>query len=479
MTTTLIRDGLALVGEDGVFATTSIVVDDGLITGLSAPATVPPEWEQVDASSMIVLPGLVNGHTHSYATLSRGLGGNLPLEFFALEGSWAAANRSDDEQYLSAMLGCIEMLKQGVTSVLDQPGQDPRGAGNAARAYVDAGMRAVVAPMVWDRPFHEWLPWDLPSVDAGLWEELQRSPRPSTSEMLDVAGAFAESWHDEHGRVRAGVGPFAPGRCSDELLVGCAELASKYDQPLHTHLAETRLQATRAKEDYGKSMVAHLEELGFIDERFSGAHGVWLSHDEINVLAERGASVVHNPVSNMTLGSGMAPIRAMLDAGVNVALGSDGANCGGQQSIFAAMKAAVVMPRLSDIHHRRWFDAAMVLKMATQNGAQVLGEPLLGTIGPGMAADLVFISLDSSYLTPLNNPAEQLVHCENGSNVDMVMVAGEVVVRDGRLTLVDEDRFVTDAQLVMPDLVARNANERAASERMSRTLAAVWEQLAH
>jgi 5-methylthioadenosine/S-adenosylhomocysteine deaminase len=474
--TTLIRDGLTLL-EDGRFQAASIVVDAGKIAGLAAPTTVPAEWDIIDASSMIVLPGLINGHTHSYANLSRGLGGNLPLEYFALEGAWAAANRTDDEQYLSAMLGCIEMLKQGVTTALDQPGQDPRGASNAARAYVDAGMRAVVAPMVWDRPYHRWLPWDLRNIDPALWKELEQLPSPSTAEMLDIAASFADSWEDKSGRVRAGVGPFAPGRCSDRLLSGCADISAAHDIPLHTHLVETRLQAVQASREYGRPMVDHLDGLGVLGETFSGAHGVWLSHAEIDLLAERRASVVHNPVSNMTLGSGMAPVRAMVDAGVNVSLGSDGANCGGQQSVFAAMKAAVTMPRLFERNHDQWLDAPLALRMATSNGARTLHDSSLGVIGLGMAADLVLVSQDTTYLSPLNDPSEQLVHAENGCDVHTVIVAGEVVVRGGRLTLVDEDAFIREARDVMGSLLARNTKERRSSRRMSQALDAAWEAL--
>lgn len=139
---TLVRDGLVLVGSSGHFEQRSVFIEEGRITALEAPADLPVDGRVIDASSMIVLPGLINGHTHSYANLSRGLGGNLPLEYFALEGAWAAANRTAEEQYLSAMLGAVEMLKQGITTVIDQPGQDPSGAVSAARAYVDAGMPA-------------------------------------------------------------------------------------------------------------------------------------------------------------------------------------------------------------------------------------------------------------------------------------------------------------------------------------------------
>lgn len=475
--TTLIRDGLVFVGGPDPFRLTSLVVDSGTITALEAPLEVSPEWDIIDASSMLVIPGLVNGHTHSYANLSRGLGANLPLEFFALEGAWAAANRTSDEQYLSTILGCIEMLKQGITTVLDQPGQDPQGAATVAQAYVDAGMRAVVAPMVWDRPYHEWLPWDLPALDPELWQEIERSQRPSTDDMLQVAADFAETWHDPRGRVRAGLGPFAPGRCSDRLLTGCAEIAAKWKAPLHTHLLETRLQATRAKQDYGRTMVEHLDRLGLITERFSGAHGVWLSAPEIDLLADRTASVVHNPVSNMTLGSGTAPVKALLMAGVNVALGTDGSNCGGHQSIFAAMKASAIVPRVAGLPHDAWITAPEALRMATENGAVALNDATIGTIAVGMAADLVLVSRESTYLTPLNNPAEQLVHAETGSDVIMVLVGGEVVVRDGRLTLVDEDAFLSEARDAMRSIAMRNAGERELGYRLSGTLASVWDEL--
>jgi len=231
--------------------------------------------------------------------------------------------------------------------------------------------------------------------------------------------------------------------CSDALLREVVQFAEQYDLGIHTHLLETRLQAWTAQKIYRQTICAHLAQIGFLSSRLSTAHSIWLDEREMDLLAASGASVVHNPASNLKLGSGVAPVAKLKARGVNVALGTDGGDTSDSYSIFEQMRLAAFLSRIAAEDPENWITALDALKMGTVNGAQAVPawRGKIGKIKPGYRADLVLLK-PSLRLRPLRDIVHQLVFCEGGQSVDTVLVDGKVVVEGGRLTGIDEEALI-------------------------------------
>ena len=244
---------------------------------------------------------------------------------------------------------------------------------------------------------------------------------------LSACREILHGWSVDRDRVRPALAPTVPLHCSDEFIVQCRDLAAEYGVGLHMHLAESKIQAVAGIRKYGRTLTAHLDALGFLGPGFTGAHSVWLDPDDIRRIADRGASIAHNPGSNLRLGSGIAAAREMREAGVNVGIGTDGSNCSDNQNMFGAMRIASFVSRVRDHDPARWLSTDEVLGMATRGSAAALGfGDALGRLAPGALADIVFIDLGHVHYWPLNDPVNQLVHIEEGSAVQRVMVGGEL-----------------------------------------------------
>jgi guanine deaminase len=232
---------------------------------------------------------------------------------------------------------------------------------------------------------------------------------------------------------------------------------------VQTHLAETRTQATLARTRYGTSLVAHLHELGVLDERTSAAHAIWIDGDDMRRLADAGVAVAHNPLSNLRLGSGVAPVRRLLEHGVTVGIGTDAANTSDGQNCFEALRLAAYLSRLVTPDRGAWLSTAEAFALATEGSARVLGfGGRLGRLAPGYCADIVFLDLRHINYVPLGNAAAQLVFGENGAAVRSVMVDGRMVLRDGVLLTVDEAALRRRAEQAMERLLRANAPVRDA-----------------
>jgi 5-methylthioadenosine/S-adenosylhomocysteine deaminase len=262
-----------------------------------------------------------------------------------------------------------------------------------------------------------------------------------------VLWRFARGWHGAAGgRIRVGVGPTLATVCSRELLEGCAELAEKQGLTIQTHLSETKGEAVTARAAFGVSFTAHLDEAGLLGPRTVLAHGVWIDEQESELIAARGSTVAHNPISNLKLGAGIAPVVEMRARGCNLALGTDGAASSDNLNLFGPLRLAAILPRALEPDYSCWPRAADVLRMATTGGARAAGlEGELGELRPGLLADLVLLDLGTSGWHPANDLAEQVVFCETGSSVRTVLVGGQAVVRDGRVATVDEAALLAEA----------------------------------
>lgn len=419
----------------------------------------------IDAAGKVVLPGLINGHTHAYANLVKATLENLRLEPWMLYIANEGRSMGPEDVYYNTLLGCVEMLKTGTTACVDHLAQGKEGLEAALKAYADAGMRAAVAPMISDRAYYQTLPLSEEEVPPEM-----RQPAPATAgELVRMTEELFKEWHGRYGRLQVMFGPSGPQRCSDELLRECARLAAMYGTGWHSHVLETRVQKVTAQKFYGGSMIRHLDRLGCLSSRTSLVHGVWLDEEEIELVARRQALVVHNPASNLTLGSGIAPLSLYRKYGVRVALGTDGANCGGNLNMLESMKLAALLPRVVVPDQAEWPTAADVLFMATRNGAAVLQEEArLGSLEPGKEADLVIFDPNRSpALLPLQNPVRQLVYGETGQGVETVLVAGRVVVDQGRVTTIDEEHLRNEVEVRAARIVERASRQRPALDRQA------------
>ncbi len=412
-----------------------VLIEGGIVSALGPPGSIQemPGTQVLHLKDRLLVPGLVNAHTHSYAAFQRGMFENLPLEQWV---PLTVAARPGDPRvaYLSAALTAIDALKNGTTALMDHlPASGLEELEAAAEAYRKLGIRAVIAPAVFDRAY-------ISTVDPGAARDLECGPT------TDAAYRLTESWLLRVGQqdlVKGGVGPSAPHRCSDMLLKRLASLAQEARVPLHTHLLETLVQRRVLDALSRGAMVDHLRALGLLGPATSFAHCVWLTPREAAAMAGEGAAVVHNPFSNLYLGSGIAPIPAFVAAGLQVAIGCDGANCGGSQSVLASLKLASVLHR-NDPDYRHWLDAHFWLTASTVTGAKSLGLSHYG-VEVGCPADMVAIDLRRAAWAPLNEPVGQLVYHEWGAAVDKVFVDGRLVVDGGETLGLDERAIVEEA----------------------------------
>jgi 5-methylthioadenosine/S-adenosylhomocysteine deaminase len=279
-----------------------------------------------------------------------------------------------------------------------------------------------------------------------------------------VCRAMLRDWPFDRDRVRPGLGPTIPLHCTDEFVTACRDLAREYDVSVQMHLAESRGQAVLGASAYGKTLTAHLADLGLIGPRFSGAHGVWLDRDDVRRLADAGASVAHNPLSNLRLGCGVAPARLMLDHGLRVGIGTDSPASADTQNMFEAVRWASYLSRIANPDYRRWLGADEVFRMATEGSAGVLGmADRIGRLAPGYRADIVFLDLSNANYVPLNDVLLQLVNGESGAAVERVMIDGRLVFAGGRVLTVDEGKLRAQAERAAARLREANAPARAAA----------------
>jgi 5-methylthioadenosine/S-adenosylhomocysteine deaminase len=434
----------------------------------------------IEADGYLAAPGLINGHLHSWDYFIKGRVENLPMEVLMAHLRPAKpAPLTDRQVYLRTMMGAIESLRTGATTVVDDLslGQSfNRGHVEAAlQAYDDIGLRAYLGFSMIDKPVVDSWPFVDECFAADILARLRELPRPSGEVLLALVRELARSRHPASSRVGVLVAPSAPHRCTDPFLVACRRLADDCELPVITHCLETRLQVVTAEVFYGRSMVEHLMALGFLKPRTSLIHAVWLTDRDRSLIAEAGASVQYNPWSNSVIGSGVADFQACRAAGINVSMGSDGCGVTFNCSMLNALRVGAALERVRTPDFARWPSAAELWDAATLGGAAALGRTSeLGRIAPGLKADLVLYRLDSPGLVPLNDPVRQLVHAETGAGIDTVIVDGAIVLRHGRFERIDAPRLVAEFQAVHADLQGEIMGSEEASRPMLEGVARVY-----
>ena len=484
-TVTVIRGGRLLDVRGHRADAGDIVVTGDAITEVGAPGLPAPAGATVvDARGMLLHPGLVNAHMHGHGNLAKGMGDRWTLELLLTAGPWISGGRTHEERYLSAKLGAVEMVLKGTTVAYDLPLEFPtptaEGVDAVGRAYADVGMRAVVAPMVADRSLYEAIPGLLDVLTPALRDEVARQqPAPWPASIAGMRAALG-AWRREREQIRLAVAPTIPHHCSDEFIRACVDLAKEHGVALHSHVAESKVQAIVGLQRYGKTLTAHLDDLGALGPHFTVAHGVWLDEDDMKRLGDHGSSVAHNPGSNLRLGNGLADMRAMLERRVNVGLGTDGANCSDNLNMYEAMRLASLVSKGRTPDAERWVTTEEVALAATEGSARALGlEGRLGRLAPGYKADVVFLDLAHPNWIPLNDPTNQLVHTEDGSAVTHVMIGGRMVVEHRRVTTVDVTALARDAETARRRLAEANAPAKALYERLAPIVGRFCPGLAH
>jgi guanine deaminase len=347
------------------------------------------------------------------------------------------------------------------------PAPTVEGVHAAAHAYRDVGIRAVVAPMMADRTFYQALPGLMDALPETARRQVQALSAAPWRTSIAACGELLKDWPFDRDQIRPALGPTIPLHCSDEFLIACRDLAREHDLPVQMHLAESKTQAVLGPAQYGgQTLAAHLGDLGLLGPRFSGAHGVWLTREDVRRLADAGASVAHNPMSNLRLGNGIAPVRMMLEAGLRVGVGTDSASSGDSQNMFECARLAAYLSRVRTPDYLRWVTVEEALTMATAGSAGVLGMERIGRLAPGFKADILFVDLGHPGYLPLNDVAVQIVMGESGAAIDSVMVGGRLVLDHGRLLTVDEARLRAQAEAARARLAAVNADTLAAARAL-------------
>ncbi|MFI6869393.1 amidohydrolase family protein [Nocardia sp. NPDC050406] len=399
----------------------------------------------IDCTGRAVLPGLVDGHNHLAQALARGLGEGMSIVPWLCEFMWPySIAMTGADAIAAARLGVVEALRAGVTTIIDNHYAPSDLATTLAVADIieEAGLRGAVAR----------------GMIGARTEIAARRGQPEGLFRYSAADELAMTRdavrHRPRGsKVEIWPAPLNLTYVDQDLVRGCVELAAECDTRWHTHCCEGGKDPESYLEAYGVRPVQWLAKEGLLDERATLAHAIWLDDDEIAQVGAAGAGVAHNPASNAYLASGTIRLRELRKAGAAVSLGSDGPSCGHRQDLFEAMKLSIFSQRLATLDPTSC-RAEDALELATREGARYAGVGA-GVLEPGRLADIIVVDLDRPHVQPLHRAVSSLVYAARGSDVEITIVGGQIVYRDGRCLLIDEDAAVAQAARHAELLIAR------------------------
>ena len=420
----LIKNGHVIYGENLEVVKADVLIEGNAIVKVEKGINEPADTV-IDAAGKVVSPGFVNLHTHSPMGLLRGLADDLPLMEWLEKHIWPKEAKLTREHIkVGAYLGALEMIKTGTTAFLDMYFQMDA----VAEATLEAGLRG-------------YLSYGM--IDLGDPERTEKELKEALREMKAIEGLNSE-------RIHFVFGPHAPYTCSIALLKEVRRLANEHGKLITIHVAETMAELGKIQESYGKSPVVLLDEIGFFGSDVIIAHGVWLDSRDIQILARNGVTVAHNPASNMKLASGVMPLQRLLNAGVNVGLGTDGSASNNNLDMLEEMKLAALLHKVHTLDPTV-ADAKTVFRMATINGAKAL-RLNAGVIKPGYLADVVILDFDRPHLRPMNDVVSHIVYSANGNDVETTIVDGRILMLDGEVLTLDEDRILDEAEKTIKEL---------------------------
>jgi len=410
----------------------TIAIDNDKIVFIGKPTSASniQAEKQIQAKNMVAMPGLINSHTHVAMTLFRGIAEDQPLDLWLKKFIWPLeAKLKPNDVYAGALLGCLEVIKGGTTCFADIYFHEDM----VARAVCESGLRSALAEGI---------------IEGGS--------RFLGKVMLKRNVNFAKRFRGyADGRITTMLGPHAAYSCSKELLIKVCEEANRLDAGLHVHLAESKVNFPSSRKKRELSEVEFLDSIGFFRRHLLAAHCIHLSSTDRRILSRHGVNVVHVPVANMKLGLGAAKIKDLMDLGVNVCLGTDGPASNNSLDMFETIKVAALLQKL--IYKSPLAVSAYdALKMATINGAKALGqERNTGSLEVGKKADLILIDFSKPHLKPVHNVYANLVFSAKASDVDTVIVDGEILMENRHVKILDENDVMENAEKTAIDLLSR------------------------
>ena len=417
----------------------SRIIDNGLISikgenisyvGSISDAPVLKAETVIEGDGKLAMPGLVNCHTHLAMTLFRGLAEDAEVDEWLRNIIWPLeAKLKPRDVYAGSLLGCLEMIRNGITCFADMYFFESK----TAEAVEEVGLRAVLA--------------------SGIIQETD-SPKKMTT--YNEAVAFARRFQGQaDGRITTSLGPHSVSTCSEELLKKIREKASEHGFRIQIHLSESRGSAGRTERTQRLSQTELLEELNFLGGDVLAAHCIHLSPGDMKILAKRTVKVAHNPIANLKLASGVAKVRELLDLGISVGLGTDGAASNNSLDMFETMKMASLLQKLR-YRDPTALPSQTALKLATVHGAEALGlEKMVGSLEVGKKADIILVNMKRANLIPLHDLSANLVYSAHGSDVDTAIVNGRIIMANRKVQTVNEDEVLKKASKAARELVDR------------------------
>ena len=371
---------------------------------------------KIDAKNSIIMPGLINTHTHIPMTFLRGVADDLPLEKWLKEYIWPIESKllSKDFVYYSSLFGIAEMLLSGTTSFCDMY----FFCEEIARACEDAGIRGFITPGI--------LEFETPYFK-------------NSNEAIKIAEEFIKNYKNNK-LIHPGIAPHSIYTCSLEALKKCREISEKYDTIMHIHLSETKNEYKEAYKKFGTSPVEYLYKNGILSEKTLAVHTVWLDDKDIEILKEKNVSISHNPESNLKLGSGIAPVNKMIDKKIKVSIGTDGTASNNNLDMFEAMRIAALLQKGVNLNPSV-LPSEEIIKMATVYASLCLNFEEIGSIEKGKIADIIIIDIDDIPSIPLYNPYSAIAYSINSRQVKYVIVNGKIIVEKGEIKTIDIDKL--------------------------------------
>jgi 5-methylthioadenosine/S-adenosylhomocysteine deaminase len=426
--TILIKNALILNPNNFENKKQSLLIKDDLIAEISDEIDENGIDKVIDANGKILLPGLINTHTHLSMALFRGLADDLSLDTWLNDHIWPMeANLNGDYCYIGALLGAVELIKSGTTTFSDMYFYME----DVARAVEDSGIRAVLSYGM---------------IDFGI-EEKRNAEIEENLALYNACNGMAD------GRIKVFFGPHSPYTASEELLIKVRELADEYNMGIHIHVSETQKEINDSLDEKGLRPFEYLDKIGFLGPDVLAAHCVWLSDEEIEIIKKHDVKVSHNPCSNMKLASGISPVSKLIENDICVSIGTDGASSNNNLDLIEELKTASLLQKVSTLDPKV-LTSDEAISMATIKGAEALGlDSEIGSIEVGKKADIILIDTNSANMVPDSSTlSSNVIYSANGSNVDTTICNGKILMENRKLTVLDEQEIFDKAKQAIKEL---------------------------